>query len=135
MMYLVLLLLIIHLEILFTMAIQRFQDIIAWQKAQDFAVELYNAFNADKAGALRDQIFKSAVSISNSIAEGYDRKKEIDFSKFLTQSLVPCSEIRSMLFLSTKLNYINEERRTELMDLTDELSKTIKNLRSTLKSK
>ena len=30
------------------MAIQKFEDIIAWQKAQDFAVEMYTAFETSK---------------------------------------------------------------------------------------
>lgn len=30
------------------MAIQKFEDIIAWQKAQDFAVEMYAAFETSK---------------------------------------------------------------------------------------
>ena len=30
------------------MAIQKFEDIIAWQKAQDFTVEMYAAFETSK---------------------------------------------------------------------------------------
>lgn len=30
------------------MAIQKFEDIIGWQKAQDFAVEMYAAFETSK---------------------------------------------------------------------------------------
>jgi four helix bundle protein len=60
--------------------IQRLEDIVAWKKAQDLAVEIYNSFLASKDFAFRDQIQRAAVSISNNIAEGYERNTDKDFS-------------------------------------------------------
>lgn len=51
----------------------KFEAIIAWQKAQDFAVEIYQAFEHSRDFGFKDQIESAAISISNNIAEGFDR--------------------------------------------------------------
>jgi four helix bundle protein len=82
--------------------IQKFEDIIAWQKAQDIAVEIYSVFKNNKDFGFRDQIYRAAVSISNNIAEGFDRSSDAEFVRFLYISLGSCSEVKSMLYLSVK---------------------------------
>ncbi len=64
------------------MAIQRFEDIIAWQKAQDLAVSIYNYFSKITDYSFKDQICRASISISNNIAEGFDRSSDADFSRF-----------------------------------------------------
>ena len=54
------------------MKVTRFEDITAWQKAQDLAVIIYNHFYQSKEYAFKDQIFRASVSISNNIAEGFE---------------------------------------------------------------
>ena len=68
------------------MWIKRFEDIIAWQKAQDLAVEVYSVFKNLRDFGFKDQITRASVSISNNIAEGFDRGSDADFIRFL---LVP----------------------------------------------
>lgn len=63
--------------------IQRFEDILVWQKAQDLTVELYQLFGSSRDFAFRDQICRAAVSISNNIAEGFERDTTKDFVRFL----------------------------------------------------
>ena len=55
------------------MTIQKFEDIIAWQKAQDLSVDIYNIFREIRDYSFRDQICRASVSVSNNIAEGFDR--------------------------------------------------------------
>jgi len=50
------------------MIIRRFEDIIAWQKAQDYAVDIYQSFGSLKDYGFKDQICRAVVSISNNIA-------------------------------------------------------------------
>ena len=69
------------------MAIQKFEDIIAWQKAQDFAVEIYAAIETSKDQGFKHQICRAAVPISNNIAEGFDRSSDADFARFLFISI------------------------------------------------
>jgi four helix bundle protein len=109
-------------------SIQKFEDIVAWGKAQDIAVEVYLIFGATKDFGFKDQITRASVSISNNIAEGFDRGTHPDFSRFLYFALGSCSELRSMLYLAERLNYITTEKREELIDKSLEISKIIRGL-------
>jgi len=107
------------------MKIIRFEDIIAWQKAQDLAVEIYRIFKESKDYGFKEQICRATVSISNNIAEGFDRSSNADFKRFLFISLASCSEVKSMLYLGERLNYINTKKAKNLRDNCDEISKII----------
>jgi len=69
------------------MKIEKFEDIIAWQKAQDLAVEIYSTFRLLKDYGFKDQICRAVVAISNNIAEGFDRSSDADFHDFFTWRL------------------------------------------------
>jgi four helix bundle protein len=114
---------------------QKFEDIIAWQKSQDLAVEVYSTFKDLKDFGFKDQICRAAVSISNNIAEGFDRSSDADFSRFLYISLASCSELKSMLYLAKKINYLNGSKRDDLIMKTSEISKIITGLIKSLKTK
>ena len=87
--------------------VKRFEDLIAWQKAQDLSVEVYIQFRSLKNYSFRDQICRPAVSVSNNIAEGFDRSSNQDFVRFLYMAAGSASEVRSMLYLARRLDYIN----------------------------
>lgn len=89
------------------MAIQKFEDIIAWQKAQDLAIEIYYEFSNLRDYGFKDQICRAVVSISNNIAEGFDRSSDADFSRFLYISIGSCSEVKSMLYLAVRFKIFN----------------------------
>ena len=110
------------------MAIQKFEDIIAWQKAQNLAVDVYGTFRETKDFSFRDQICRASVSVSNNIAEGFDRNSNADFTRFLFFSIASCSEVRSMIYLAARLNYISNERKEELLLQTQEVSKILRGL-------
>jgi len=109
-------------------AIQKFEDIIAWQKAQNLAVDVYGTFRETKDFSFRDQICRASVSVSNNIAEGFDRNSNADFTRFLFFSIASCSEVRSMIYLAARLNYISNERKEELLLQTQEVSKILRGL-------
>ena len=110
------------------MKIQRFEDIIAWQRAQDFAVHVYTYFKENKDWDFRNQICRASVSISNNIAEGFDRSSHADFKRFLYISLASCNETKSMLYLAQRLNYLNKDATTILMKQSVEISKILNGL-------
>ena len=104
------------------MRIQRFEDIIAWQKAQDLAVEIYILFSNSKDFGFKGQIQRASVSISNNIAEGFDRSRDKEFIRFLYIALASNSEVKSMLYLAQRLNYINKEKTQQLLSKTNEIN-------------
>ncbi|PIB38217.1 four helix bundle protein [Maribacter sp. 4G9] len=107
------------------MTIQRFEDLVVWQKAQDLAVLVYQNFTDSKDFGFRDQITRASVSISNNIAEGFERSSNPDFKRFLYFSLASNSELRSMLYLAKRLNYIDSALALKLINETNEISKML----------
>ena len=82
--------------------IKKFEDIVVWQKAQDFSVTIYMQLKNTKDDAFCDLIKRASISISNNIAEGFDRNTNPDFKRFLYFALASNSEVRSMLYLAVR---------------------------------
>ncbi len=106
---------------------------MVWQKAQDFAVLIYEDFANTKDYPFKDQILRASVSISNNIAEGFDRRTNPDFIRFLYFAISSNSEVRSMLYLSTRLNYISSENADGLIHKSNEISKMLFGLIQSMK--
>jgi four helix bundle protein len=90
------------------MAIEKFEDAIVWQKSKGFAVDIYKLFKGCKDFSFRDQIQRASISISNNIAEGFERRSNKEFKYFLYISKGSSGETRSMLYVAKELGYINE---------------------------
>jgi len=115
------------------MAVQKFEELLVWQKSQDLAIKIYNHFGSIKDFGFRDQITRATVSISNNIAEGFERNSNADFSRFLYFALASNSEVRSMLYLSSRLNFISKEEVNDLIERTNEISKMLNGLIKSIK--
>jgi len=114
------------------MTIQRFEDIIAWQKSKQLALLIYNVFDACKDYSFKDQIQRASVSVMNNIAEGFERKSDKEFKQFLFYAKGSCGEVRSMLYLAKDLGKINKTDFNVLFNLSEETSKIISGLIKTL---
>ena len=110
------------------MKIVKFEDIIAWQKAQELGVNIYSLLGKSNDFGFKNQICLVAISVSNNIAEGFDRSSDSDFSRFLYIALSSCSEVKSMIYLAEKLNYINKEKKYKVLSQCNETSKIIRGL-------
>jgi four helix bundle protein len=107
------------------MKIDRFEDIIAWQKSKQLAVNIYSLFSECKDYSFRDQIQRAAVSIMNNIAEGFERKTNNEFKQFLYIAKGSCGEVRSMLILASELNKISKDEFSNQHNLSEEISKLL----------
>jgi four helix bundle protein len=114
------------------MKIDRFEDIIAWQKAKELTISIYKEFKDSKDFGFKDQIQRAAVSIMNNIAEGFERKTNNEFKHFLYIAKGSCGEVRSMLYLAKELNTITKESFIEKYDQSEEISKILSGLIKTL---
>ncbi|HPT65932.1 MAG TPA: four helix bundle protein [Candidatus Woesebacteria bacterium] len=110
------------------MTIERFEDILVWQKAKVFVLDIYKNFIFCKDYSFKDQILRAAVSIMNNIAEGYEKETNKDFKKFLFISKGSCGEVRSMLYLALSLNYISNSDFNNFYTKSIEISKIISGL-------
>ncbi|MGE0883811.1 MAG: four helix bundle protein [Blastocatellales bacterium] len=84
------------------MKYERFEQLPVWNDAMALAVQVY-ALTTDESfkgqGSLRDQIERAAVSISNNIAEGFERGTTQELLTFLSIARGSAGEVRSMLLL------------------------------------
>ena len=90
-------------------------------------------FKECKDWDFRNQICRAVVSISNNIAEGFDRSSRKEFRRFLIISLASCSEVKSMLMLAKRLEYLEELNSETLIFQSIEISKIINGLIKSLK--
>lgn len=78
--------------------IERFENLIAWQKARELTVEIYLLSRRGEFGKgyrLSGQIQAAAVSIMFNIAEGFERSDLGEFHQFLFTAKASCAEWRS----------------------------------------
>jgi four helix bundle protein len=89
----------------------RFEDILAWQKARLITKSIYNA-TANGAFAkdfgLRDQARRASVSIMANIAEGFARRSDKDFANFLNMARSSAAEVQSHLYVALDQDYIEQ---------------------------
>ena len=116
------------------MRVQKFEAFLVWQKAQDYWVFIDDNFKNNKDFSFCNQIKRAAVSISNNITEGFDRKTNSDFKRFLYLSLALNSETRSMLSLAVRLDFIFDQVSKDLIHKSNERAKMIFGLIKSLKA-
>src|SRR5687767_9840434 len=116
------------------MKIEKFEDIISWQKSKDLVLLIYKVFGKNKDFGFTNQITRAVISISNNIAEGFERKSNAEFTKFLYIAKGSCGEVRSMSSIAFDLHYISKEEFLKINDLSVEISKLISGLIKTLKN-
>ena len=88
--------------------IQSFQDLIAWQKAMDSAIYVYQETTdlpADERFGLRGQMRRSAVRIPSTIAEGWGRQSSGDYLRFLKIAQGSLYELVTQSELCRRLAY------------------------------
>ncbi len=111
---------------------EKFEDIVTWQKSRMLIGSIYLLFKNNRDYSFRDQIQRATVSIMNNTAEGYERKGNKEFTKFLYIAKGSCGEVRSMLYLALDLDYINKKEFDDLHTKTTEISKILSGLIKTL---
>lgn len=116
-------------------AVQRFEDLVAWQKARQLTRVIYKvtadgAFSKDFG--LRDQVRRASVSIMSNIAEGFERGGRAEFHQFVVIAKASCAEVRSQLYAAFDAGYLDRSDFNELMSRADEVGRILGGLRATL---
>lgn len=114
------------------MRIEKFEDVIAWQKARSLNRELFKEFTNNKNFTFRDQILRASLSITNNIAEGFERRSNKELRQFLVIARGSTGEVRSMLHTALDNNYITQNRYQELLALVLETGRLLTGFIKTL---
>src|SRR3989344_7326782 len=89
--------------------IQKFEDLICWQKARELANFVFDITDqpAFRDSGLKNQIRRAAISPMSNIAEGFDRGTRNEFVDALFIGKGECGEVRSQLYISFDRRYID----------------------------
>jgi four helix bundle protein len=114
-------------------AVERFEDLIAWQKARVLCVAIYRVTQQGPFGrdfSLSRQIQRAAVSTMSNIAEGFDRGNRGEFQQFLSVAKASCAEVRSQLYIAMDVGYLPPPTFEKLVAMAEEVSRIVGGLRS-----
>lgn len=114
----------------------RFESLEIWKLAIEYGNKIYDlADNLPKKElfGLGSQLRRSAVSISNNIAEGSGRVSIKDFKNYLDISIKSTLEIVSMLFFAETRKYIDKSQRLELYQEAEKLIRKIRAFKNSLR--
>jgi four helix bundle protein len=93
------------------MTYARFEDIPAWQEAIRLAEGVYSMTESKSwpgSRSLQDQLERAALSVSNNIAEGFERGTTNELLAFIYIARGSAGEVRSMLcFLERRPSFAN----------------------------
>jgi len=118
--------------------IKSFEDLVSWQEAIDLAAKIYKfteSFPDTEKFGLISQLRRAAASISANIAEGFGRtgqKEKVQFYSIAYGSLL---EVKSFLYLSSKLGYCSKEELEEFIGPITILQKRINALLNSIRNR
>ena len=117
------------------MKVERFEDLIAWQKARELTREIYLASRGGTFArdfGLRDQIQRASVSIMSNLVEGFERGKRTEFHQFACIAKGSCGEVRSDLYVALDAGHLDDRTFDGLYVRAEEVSRILGGLRVAL---
>lgn len=113
------------------MAIKTFRDLRIWQIGIEIVTDIYGVtkkFPKEETYGLASQMRRSAISIPSNTAEGFRRFHNKEYKQFLYISSGSCGELETQVTIAKKLDYINEQQETALLEKLDHIGRMISSL-------
>lgn len=114
------------------MTYERFEDLPVWKAAIELAERIYALTERQpfrRKYSLRDQIERAALSVSNNIAEGFERGTTQELLTFLYIARGSAGEVRSMLYFIERLPFF-KDLKSEISNLKSEAEGISRQLRA-----
>ena len=113
------------------MKVEHFEDLEVWKLARKLTVKIYalsrsGAFAKDQGFC--DQICRAAVSVVSNIAEGFERRSNNQFIRFLDIANGSAGEVRAQLYVALDLGYIEQAEFQDALDDIVSIGKMITSL-------
>jgi four helix bundle protein len=109
------------------------RDLIAWQKAMQLVIRIYNAtrmFPKDELYGLASQLRRAAVSVPSNLAEGHGRNSRREFHQFVGHARGSLLEVETQLEIALNLGYLSQSDATELLSQANEVGRILNGLRT-----
>jgi four helix bundle protein len=110
---------------------RNFRDLDVWKKGMEIAREVYRttgAFPQKEQYGLANHMQRSAVSIPSNIAEGFNRYHNKEYRQFLYVALGSCAELETQIEIAADLRYVDDSRKSFLLERLDHESRMLRNL-------
>ncbi len=95
--------------------------------------EMINQGKFQRDYSLKDQIWRSAGSVMDNTAEGFDDGSTKEFIRFLGYAQRSCGEVQSQLYRAKDCNYIDNGEFEKIYNLASECRMQIKGFRKYLR--
>jgi four helix bundle protein len=106
-----------------------FEDLEVWKRACRLAVEICSLMRDSREYTLKDQMSRAAVSIASNISEGAERGSSAEFIRFLNIAKGSAAELRTQLYIASKLGaIIPEDKALLLISEVKEISNMLQGL-------
>lgn len=112
-------------------AFRQFEEIGAWQQGRALVRDIYQVSRKGalaKDFGLKDQIQWAAVSICSNIAEGFERRGNKEFIKFLWIAKGSAAEVSSQLYHLQDLGYVPDDEFADLQGKAKRIGATLHRL-------
>ncbi|EIJ38433.1 MULTISPECIES: four helix bundle protein [Galbibacter] len=90
-----------------------FEDLEVYKLTLAFTIKIFDLLNEkqfEREFSFKDQLKRATLSISNNIAEGFERETDKEYIRFLYFSKGSAGEVRNILNILKETNYINEDK-------------------------
>ena len=77
----------------------------------------------------RNQLDRAALSVSNNIAEGFERGGRAEFHQLLSVAKASRGEVRSQLYVAVDVGHLDQATFTNMFGLVEEVGRIIGGLR------
>ena len=111
--------------------IRNFRDLEVWKKGIEIAKDVYqmtSQFPRQEVYGLTSQMRRASVSVPSNVAEGFNRFHDKEYKRFLYVSLGSCAELETQVEIAAELEYIDDERKSWLLEKLDHESRMPRNL-------
>jgi len=115
--------------------IKTFEDIDAWKRAHALCIRIYRAMEDSREFIFRGHIFKTVMSVSSNIAEGFERQSGREYIQFLNYAKGSCGELRSQLYVAKDLGLVEDTQVREMVQEAKEISSMISGLIRSVKKR
>ncbi len=108
--------------------IQKFQDLIVWQKAHELTLLTYkltNQWPGEEKFGLISQARRSSASVPANIVEGFRRQTVKDSLSFYNRAAASLDELEYHLLLAKDLSYMAKDLHAKSQSLVTEVSKLL----------
>ncbi len=101
--------------------IERFEEILGWQKGRELCNLVYactrqGSFARDFG--LRDQISRATVSVISNIAEGFESQSNRTFTRYLYIAKGSAGEVRAQAYIALDEGYITQQQFAQIYALS-----------------